>query len=338
MSFLPDPLRMLVKSPFLFDFTSDGPLPFALRQKFFWGCVELPGEHLLKSKQVLMTGATSGVGLEASRQLLKLGTRLIMGIRNIKKAEKLKKDLEAEITGSSIQILPVDMASFQSIDHFISILKEGDIQIDIAILNAGFFSRGNSPTSDGYDPLFQVNFLSTAYFSMLLMPILRRPSAVSRVVFISSEGHAWADTSSTETLSFEEFKGVRSEDEENNYCLSKLFIALFAQRLAEYTNPDELVVVTTTPGFCASSFFPDSMGLLTRIIKVISARSVERGGRLHVQAAITDASIAHGAYFRDGTPSSLSRFAESKEGKALSKHLWQEVQNFAKSRGKTFNS
>lgn len=83
---------MMVTNLNILDFSSDGPLPYSLRQRFT-GWHSLPPDLCLVSKTVLITGATSEVGLEAARQLWRLGANVIIGARNITKAEDVKQEL-----------------------------------------------------------------------------------------------------------------------------------------------------------------------------------------------------------------------------------------------------
>lgn len=63
-------------------------------------------------------------------------------------------------------------------------------KLDILILNAGVFAIPYSKTENGYETLFQVNYLSQVYLTLLLEDCLTR-AVPSRVVFVSSESHRW---------------------------------------------------------------------------------------------------------------------------------------------------
>ncbi|KAL2851449.1 hypothetical protein BJX68DRAFT_266356 [Aspergillus pseudodeflectus] len=88
-SFLPEPLRMILTNPAILDLSSNGPLPYALRQHFTGHPPPLPPDLLLACGSVLITGATAGVGLEAARQIASsLSPRVLyIGARDLAKAE-----------------------------------------------------------------------------------------------------------------------------------------------------------------------------------------------------------------------------------------------------------
>lgn len=103
MAFIPEPLRMLATSPALGDLSSDGPIPYAMRQKLT-GRVTIPATLNLESKTVLVTGATSGVGYETARELLRVGANLILGARDMVKAQRCVEELKKERAGATISV------------------------------------------------------------------------------------------------------------------------------------------------------------------------------------------------------------------------------------------
>ncbi|GIJ88123.1 hypothetical protein Asppvi_007040 [Aspergillus pseudoviridinutans] len=352
MAFLiPEPLRMILTNPAILDFSSDGPVPYALRQKITGRPPPLPVGLSLISKAVLVTGATGGIGLEAARQLAALGPRsLILGVRNIPKAERLKVQLEREHPSVRVVILELNQESLASVDTFVDELYSNETHLDIAILNAGGLVRESRLTVDGYSPTLQVNFISTAYLSLRLLPILRTAhserdspspsiecsSSGGRLVLVGSEGHAWTTyiTNPTDACLLSSCRQAPSPStSEEQYYRSKLFLSLIGRELGRRLDRREVTVITTTPGFCASNFFSDQAGLLTRLIKRTTARSVQQGGALHVHAATTDGRDIHGGYLRDGKPTLLSKFAQGSEGELLQQQLWEELQTLLRQRG-----
>ncbi|CAG8271102.1 unnamed protein product [Penicillium salamii] len=316
--FLPEPLRMLVSNPALWDFSSDGPIPYAMRQKFTGNPPSVNSDNPVASKIVLVTGATSGVGLEAARQLAQLGPRLlILGVRNLSKANRIKSEIQENMPHLTVQVAELDLESLSSVDRFVEELNANSIHLDLALLNAGFFGHDDRMTEDGYSPLFQVNFLGTAYLALRLLPLLRESTIQSetsarspRLVLVTSEGHAWTtfpdlpEPENKNTLPilsvFREKKTLGSADDQ--YYRAKLLLALFGKELSLRLTAakTDTTVVITTPGFCASNFFPSDV--MTRLIQFTSARSIQQGGALHVFAATAQGSDIHGAYLRDGKP------------------------------------
>ena len=99
---------------------------------------------------------------------------------------------------------------------------------------------------------------------------------------------------------FKSFAGHDFGTDENRYYVAKLFVALFGRELASRLDVSSLTVTTTTPGFCASGLFRDTEGVISKLINLTSARSVQYGGQLHIHASTVSVSEAHGHYLRDG--------------------------------------
>lgn len=310
MSFLPEPLRMMTANPRLFDLSSDGPIPYVMRQKLTGFPTPVPGLSL-SGKTVLVTGATSGVGHETSRQLVRLGARLVIGARNRQRAEAVRLELLGENPGAAVETHQLDLESLDSVDGFVRGLRAAATTLDIAILNAGLFSRDPGRVEAGWSRLMQVNFRSTAYLALCLVPLLRPAGpAPTRLVLVSSEAHAWttyrmpARGGSVLSEFHGDGAGVRPD---HDYYTAKLFLALLGRELAARLGPAAVEVVTTTPGFCASGFFPDAAGIATRLILLASARSLSQGARLHVHAATCPDPGLSGSFMRDGRVSRCVR-------------------------------
>lgn len=317
LSLLPGPLRLLAGQPsLLFDLTSDGPIRYISRQKFT-GFPEIPPALCLSGVRVLITGGTSGLGLEAARKFLHLGADISIGARNMDKAQHVKRKLLDEMDDerdSRISLLPLEMKSLNSVDEFVEKLRKESCIIDIVVLNAGGLSWENPNTDDGWSHNMQINFISTAYLARRLVPLLSRRrrhstesnhSVPSRLVLVTSEGHAWSTfclQRDAPVLSVMEHGYGKSRfSPEQDYYTAKLFLALFGRELARRVDPKVLTVVSMSPGFCASNFFPDSSNLVTRIILSLQARSLDQGANLQVHAATCPADDSlSGAYLRDG--------------------------------------
>ena len=153
---IPEQLRMLASNPNIFDFSANGPIPYVLRQKLT-SIPNKPTPHSLESKTVLVTGATSGVGQEAARQFIASGANVILGVRDTSKGEIVKREMLECSPEREVEVLELDLESFASVDAFVERLKSRHIHLDIAVMNAGLFSRSLGTSSDGYDVLLQVS-------------------------------------------------------------------------------------------------------------------------------------------------------------------------------------
>ena len=291
---------MMARNPFITDLSSDGPIPYVIRQKLA-RAPSLPSPGTIRGRTILITGASGGVGLSAARQFLGLGAQLILGVRDRTKAGNIKSQLLDEFHQASITVFELDLASFESVNRFSKSVGEclDGNGLDVAIMNAATASQEWEATVDGHEKLLQVNLLSTAFLSLLLVSFLRSGPRPGRLVVISSEAHAWSTYSPPEGKDIIVDLDENSSDFANRYNLTKMLITLWTEALSRSVDVENLEIVMSTPGFCASELFRESQGVLLRFIHFTSARSVNYGGRTHLHAASVPLT-KNAQYMRDG--------------------------------------
>ena len=98
------------------------------------------------NKTILITGATSGIGLGCARKFAANGDRLILTGRNVMKLEAIRKELEAK--GTEVLILAFDVRDREAARKAIERLPEEWQQIDVLVNNAGL-ALGLEPEYEG---------------------------------------------------------------------------------------------------------------------------------------------------------------------------------------------
>ena len=147
-------------------------------------------------KQILITGASSGIGYQAALTMLKLGHRLIIPCRSEKKIESTLYQLEKDCNASfdldnKVKCYILDLSDIDSVSYFGEQLSKLKISIDTLILNAGLQYTGSEKprfSSQGFELTFAVNHLSHQYLSQLILPLLFK-SKSPRIVVTASEVH-----------------------------------------------------------------------------------------------------------------------------------------------------
>jgi len=150
-------------------------------------------EGKLSDKVVLITGCSSGIGVETARALFATGAQLHLTARDLNKAKDALPDL---ITSDRVHLLELDLSSLESVrscaDHFLSQSKT----LNIFIANAGVMACLEGRTKDGFETQLGTNHLAHFLLLNLLKPALlsaATPSFSSRAVFLSSVGHRIAE-------------------------------------------------------------------------------------------------------------------------------------------------
>lgn len=143
--------------------------------------------QLVTGKLCVVSGATSGVGLEAAKQLAKGGAKLVLVCRNKAKAEGVKallvKDYQAQV-----DIVIADFSLLSSVRDAAAIILQRYAVIDVLINSAGVHNTRRRLTRDGNELTFQVNHIAPFLFTMLLMDAIKK-SGQGRVIQVNSEGH-----------------------------------------------------------------------------------------------------------------------------------------------------
>lgn len=145
-------------------------------------------------KTVIVTGANSGLGLEAARHFVRLGAaRVILGCRSVEKGDAARLDIETS-TGRRgiVQVWAVDLTSFGSVKEFCR-RAEALERLDVLVLNAGVAVSDFVAADGGYETQIAVNVISTYLMATMLLPKLRETATRFKikphVVVVSSDGH-----------------------------------------------------------------------------------------------------------------------------------------------------
>lgn len=145
-------------------------------------------------KKVLITGANSGLGLAVATRFARLGADTILLCRTKEAGEQAVLDIESETPDASVRVMICDLASMASIDRFIADVKAEHTSLDLLFNNAAVMKRDRTVTEDGFETMFQVNYLAPFLLMNSLLGVLRsssthlvlgngRPSAKLRLDF-----------------------------------------------------------------------------------------------------------------------------------------------------------
>ncbi|KAI0201616.1 retinol dehydrogenase 12 [Astrocystis sublimbata] len=287
-----------------------------LRRQWLIARKPVPPGTNLSSQVAIITGSNSGLGLEAGRQLLQLGlSHLIIAVRSQSRGDKAADGLRKRFSTATISVWLLDMASYESIETFADKCKLLP-RIDIVILNAGL-SGGAAFTpvkATGHEVSFQVNYISTALLTILLLPIVKeRRAAGSKIPVISiicSDTSYWATIEKQGPIlaQFDRTEEYRSMDW---YKGAKLLQHFFVTKLVEEIGAGDVVVNLANPGL-----------------------SVETGASTYVDAAVVKGEESHGSYVSDWAirPNVYPEILYAEESARIRERLWEETMeelNFA---------
>ncbi|CUA69286.1 Retinol dehydrogenase 14 [Rhizoctonia solani] len=147
----------------------------------------------LSGKLVIVTGANSGIGLEAARALAGMGAHVILACRNAARGEEAKSSIIKSTGNLNIEVELLDCGKFASVHAFLNRWKERELRkVDILINNAGGLTSTVSLTEDGFEQNYQANHLSHVLLTHGLLN-LGCIASDGRIVSISSVGFYASD-------------------------------------------------------------------------------------------------------------------------------------------------
>lgn len=253
-----------------FTATLSGIIDLFRKQK---NVVTINEEDRLTGKNVLITGASSGLGFEAAVQLAKRGARLWMACRSgiPEKGQSVK-----QLSGNSeVEMLHVDLADMESIVKLVNRLKELAVKLDILVCNAAIVPLKSRKTRQGLEEMFMVNYLATYLFIRLLFEndlINTGGSDTPRIIFVASESHR--NPRAYDWEGFGKYKEFTAGKTVEFYGYYKLLLTTFANELARRLNPSGKVncsVFALCPGPVNTNIAREAPVALKPLLKLVFA-------------------------------------------------------------------
>ncbi|KAH7093435.1 putative short-chain dehydrogenase/reductase family protein [Paraphoma chrysanthemicola] len=304
----------------------------------------------LAGQTVLITGSNSGIGLACAQILPTLSiSHLILAVRSPSKAEPIATSLRTQHPDLRVSVWDLDMLSYASITSFASRCYTLP-RLDIAILNAGVGGSFSSRTCEatGHEETIQVNYLSTALLSILLLPVLAgRPSSrrsnsngsvngkevkPGRLTLVGSGTALFAAFENVKENpllpSFDApYSGFSAAGE--RYATSKLILTMFVHTLSQHVSSKRVIINTVEPGLTSgTSLHRDFSGggaLFMRVMKKLSARTPEQAAYTYVDAVGVHGEESHGAFIMFWEVCGVPKVMHTDEGKDCMDRLWKET-------------
>ena len=193
----------------------------------------------LRGKRAIVTGASSGIGVETARALASAGAEVTLAVRNLEAGQHIADGITASTGSRDVAVAGLDLAVQASVAAFVAAWRGS---LDILINNAGIMASPEQRTREGWEMQFATNHLGHFALSLGLHQALTDAS-FGRVIVVSSVGHINGEVI-FDDINFEH----RPYDPWAAYSQSKTANILFAVEAARLWAGDGITVNALNPG------------------------------------------------------------------------------------------
>ncbi|XP_031378863.1 short-chain dehydrogenase TIC 32, chloroplastic-like isoform X1 [Punica granatum] len=141
----------------------------------------------------IVTGASSGIGIETTRVLALRGAHVIMAMRNMGAGREVKEAIMKELPSAQIDTMELDLSSMASVRKFASDYVSSGLPLNLLVNNAGIFGTPFMLSQEGIELHIATNHSGHFLLTNLLLETMKRTSSRSnkegRIVNLTSEAH-----------------------------------------------------------------------------------------------------------------------------------------------------
>ncbi|KAF5818998.1 putative very-long-chain 3-oxoacyl-CoA reductase [Helianthus annuus] len=274
----------------------------------------------------IVTGASSGIGLETASVLAMRGVHVIMAVRNLEVGQKVKAGICAKTPNAKLDVMELDLSSQASVRKFAADYIAKDLPLNILILNAGIMSPPFTLSQDNIELQFATNHIGHFLLTNLLLDTMKKTSTKSqkegRIVVVSSDLHKM---SYPEGIRFDKINDEKSYSAFYAYGQSKLANALHAKELARRLQEERANVTVNSlhPGVIKTNL-TRNQGIVVSFFSRLALsflKNIPQGAATSCYVALhPQVKGVSGEYFADSNISKAGKFVDDPE---MAKKLWE---------------
>ena len=226
----------------------------------------------MTTTRVLITGATSGIGKEAARQMAAQGASLVLAVRDVRKGEAVAAEIAGSTGGDAPVVVAFDASSPASIRACARVVRDRFTSLDVLVNNAGIQLDARSETSEGIEAVFATNVLGYHHLTREVLPLLKAAER-ARIVTVAS---TYAGRLDFEDLEFKR----RPYANVSAYQQSKQANRLWTWALARRLQGSNVTANAMSPGLVDTGLYRDMKAprrLFLFVLAKLFGRSVAKG-------------------------------------------------------------
>jgi NAD(P)-dependent dehydrogenase (short-subunit alcohol dehydrogenase family) len=213
-----------------------------------WTADQIPD---LSGKTFIVTGANSGIGLEAVRVLAAKRAAVVLACRNLEKGQAAIDTIRKASPGAALTLERLDLGDLGSVRAFAEKFAKEHARLDVLVNNAGIMAIPRHTTRDGFETQIGTNHLGHFALTGLLLGRLAE-SAPSRIVTVSSMAHTMGKFGALDAADLRLDDGYSKWGAYGRSKLANLLFAYELERRLEGRFPG-VISVACHPGYAATN-------------------------------------------------------------------------------------
>ena len=272
---------------------------------------------------VLVTGATSGLGLAAAEGFARLGAGVRMLARDPERGERARAQVAAATGNPDVQVRLCDLSDLGSVRRFADEFLAREQRLDVLVNNAGVLPSMRTLSVDGIELTFATNVLGPFLLTELLLPLLRA-SAPARIVNVSSGGMY------TRKLDVENLQSTRGDfDGTAAYARTKRAEVVLTEMLAERLAHAGVVVHAMHPGWADTPGVQTSLPRFHSLTRPLLRTPEQGADTILWLGAADEPAHSSGDFWHDRRRRPTHRVPWTRESAADREALWAACEDLS---------
>jgi len=272
----------------------------------------------LSKKTCLITGANTGLGFAVAKLFATQGAETILVCRNKKKGENTILEIKREIPNALVNLMICDLSSMESMQNFIEEFKGKYSKLDILYNNAAVMKQKRTVTEDGFEMMFQVNYLASFILMNSFLELLKNGSSP----YIINNGRP----SDKLRLDMDDLQFLKNYSMYNSFFKTKLCLLFASLEFSRSHKSNGITVTMIDPGPFKSDLVRDVP--LMGWVKNLFSSSVDKAAENILYHIISNkAEDKNGKVFKEKQEKPLIEYWQDT---SISERLWSITESLIK--------